>query len=715
VRRSAAPLRGACAAALAVVLSASACSLAPIDLAAEKPLALRSTITDAAGGTLARLFEENRAYVPLRRLPPVLVDAVLAAEDARFFEHPGFDAVSIARAAIVNAREGDVVQGGSTITQQYVKNAYFPRPDRTLERKARELRLAIEMERRYSKREILERYLNTVYLGDGAYGVKAAAESFFGHGVGDTNLAEAALIAALIKSPAGYDPRSHPKRALIRRNYILDRMAKLGLVSEDHAARAKTRPLGVTRTPPRIPSRQPYFVEAVKREILGDRRLGADEDARARALWRGGLQVETTLEPRLQAAAERAVDAILGRRGDPAAALVAIRPRTGEIVAMVGGRSWKASQVNLALGRAGGGSGRQPGSAFKPIALAAALESGMRIEDRYEAGPASFTFDDGTTWSVGNNEGSSTGLISLYEATVHSVNAVFARLSLAVGPDRIATQAALMGVRSKLGAHPSIALGAEEVSVLDMAAAYATLANHGTAVEPTTIKSIGLPTGGHLGPDQDRIESAVSPGAAYLITTALQDVITRGTGRAAAIGRPAAGKTGTSNDYADAWFVGYTPDLVAAVWVGYPEGRIPMTSVHGIRVLGGTYPAAIWRTFMTDALAGTPPKQFRLPRRELVRVEIDPDSGLLAAPWCPGKMQTMLRQEAPTRYCPPPPPPVIDPVVPEVKKERANERKKDEDARKKEEKAEGKPKPKPKPSPKPEPKPTPKPNPTPTG
>jgi len=649
---------------LAAALFAGGCSLAPIDLEAERPLALRSTITDASGGLLARLYEENRAYVPYRRIPKVIIDAVLAAEDDRFFEHPGFDAASIARAAIVNTREGEFVQGGSTITQQYVKNVYFTRPHRSLERKARELRLAIEIEQRYSKREILERYLNTVYLGDGAYGVKAAVESLFGHGLEVTTLREAALVAALIKSPAGYDPREHARRARPRRDYILARMADLGMVSPTDAGRAVAGSLGVRATPPRIPTREPYFVEAVKREILRDRRLGATEDDRSRLLWQGGLRVETTLEPDLQEAAARAVEGVLDRRGDPAAALVAIRPATGEIVAMIGGRSWKASQVNLALGRAGGGSGRQPGSAFKPLVLATAIESGMTTADRFEAAPAVFTFDDGSQWTVGNSEGSGAGLLSLHEATVRSVNAVYARLALAVGPDRIANQAALMGVRAPLGAHPSIALGSEEVSVLDMATAYATLANHGTAIEPTTIRSIRLSNGPAFEPEQDRVESAISPGTAYLVTTALEDVIRRGTGTAAAIGRPAAGKTGTSNDYADAWFVGYTPELVAAVWVGYPRGRIPMTSVHGARVLGGTLPAAIWRSFMTQALAGTPPRPFRLPRSELVRVEIDPISGLLAAAWCPGEVKTMLRQEAPHEYCPVPPPEPIPTITP---------------------------------------------------
>ncbi|MDQ3224855.1 MAG: penicillin-binding transpeptidase domain-containing protein, partial [Gemmatimonadota bacterium] len=320
-------------------------------------------------------------------------------------------------------------------------------------------------------------------------------------------------------------------------------------------------------------------------------------------------------------------------------------------------------QVNLALGVDGGGSGRQPGSSFKPIVAATALEAGRSFDDTFESSPAQFTFPDGSSWNVQNAEGGSYGMMSLHEAMVHSVNGVYARLAIDLGPAQIATQAQLMGVESDLPAYPSIALGAAEVSVLDMASAYSTLANNGTAIEPTTIRSIRLSNGEVIKPEQEETARVLAPGNAYLVTKVLQDVIRRGTGRAAYIGRPAAGKTGTTNDYADAWFVGYTPDLVAAVWVGYPEGRIPMLSVHGTQVLGGTYPAAIWRAFMLEALGGVPREGFKRPASDLVRVSIDPASGLLAASWCPGEYRTMLRQQVPTEYCPEPAPePVPTPI-----------------------------------------------------
>jgi penicillin-binding protein 1A len=637
---------------IAISLVGSACTLAPVQLKGERPLALRSTITASDGTLLARLYKENRAPVTLKRLPRVTVRAVLAAEDADFFEHPGYDLRAIARAALANLREGEIVQGGSTITQQYVKNTYFRNPPKSFKRKARELRLAIEVEKLYSKRQILEKYLNTVYFGQGAYGIKAAAETYFGHGVGSLTLAESALLAGLIKAPSTYDPRRHPKQALARRIYVLGRLVELGDISAKEGRAARREGLGLTPAPPRISTRQPYFVEAVRQELLADRRLGSTEGKRDHVLYEGGLRVETTIDLEMQALAEKAVGEVLDQPGDPEAAVVAIRPQTGEVLAMVGGRSWSDSQVNLALGATGGGSGRQPGSSFKPIVAATALEAGIPLSTRFESAPAVLDLGNGATWPVNNAEGADYGLLPLDEALIRSVNGVYARLALELGVGQIASIARLMGIRSRLPAFPSMALGASEVSVLDMATAYGTLANGGTAIEPTTVRSIRTASGETYGADQEVIEGALSPGNVYLLTNTLEEVIERGTGFQADIGRPAAGKTGTTDDYADAWFVGYTPQLVTAVWVGYPDGRIPMTSVHGIRVMGGTFPAQIWQTFMSTALEGEPVRDFTLPKGELVTVEIDPKSGLLAAPWCPGKTKTLLRQLVPTEQCP---------------------------------------------------------------
>jgi penicillin-binding protein 1A len=442
----------------------------------------------------------------------------------------------------------------------------------------------------------------------------------------------------------------------VRRNYVIGRMAELGMIGADEARRARSAGLGLSPKPPRLSVKEPYFVEAVKREVLADERLAPTSTLREKALYRGGLDIRTTLRPRIQAAAEDAVDAVLDRPTDPEVAIVAIEPSTGRIVAMVGGRDWEHSQVNLAMGAEGGGSGRQPGSSFKPIVTAAALETGVSIDTKYESGGAVYELPDGTTWSVNNNEGGGGGRLSVYEGLVYSVNGVFARLGMELGPDRVATQAGLMGVEARLPIYPSIALGASEVSVLDMATAYATLANKGNYIEPTTIEEIRLNDGQVLTPDQETITSVLSRGNIFLLTEAMQDVIERGSGTAASIGRPAAGKTGTTDDHADAWFIGFTPDLVAAVWVGYPQGRIPMTNVRGITVYGGTFPAAIWREFMTRALENVPPSDFDLPNDDIVTVVIDPKSGLLAQKWCKGDKRRMLRQFVPVATCPPPVP-----------------------------------------------------------
>jgi penicillin-binding protein 1A len=639
---------------LAMLLVTAGCSLAPIDLKKERPLALRTTISAGDGSTLARLYSQNRALVDYDVIPDVLKDAVVSAEDARFFRHPGYDIRSIARAALVNLGEGTVVQGGSTITQQYVKNTFFRHPGRTLHRKARELRLAIEVERRFTKEEILARYLNTVYLGGGAYGIKVATRNYFGHGLEDMELHEAALLAAVIKAPSFYDPRAHPNKAIERRNYVLRRMADLGKITAEESEAAIAHELGIKKNPPKTPSREPYFVEAVKREIMSEPRFGETENERAKALYSGGLRIQTTLDLDLQEAAREAIDSTLGLPGDPEAALVAIKPETGEIVAMIGGRDWNASQVNLALGVEGGGSGRQAGSSFKPIVAATALEQGVSLDTRFDAGPGIFTLPDGSTWTVHNSEGTSGGSLPINEALVRSVNGVFARLSLYLGASTIAEQAKLMGIRSRLPIYPSIALGTGQISVLDMATAYATLANHGTAIEPTTIRTIKTAAGETIEPHQKIVPEAVSPGNAFTLTKVMEQVILRGTGHAANIGRPAAGKTGTTNDYADAWFVGFTPELAVAVWVGYPQGAIPMTNVHGIRVFGGTFPALIWKAFMLKALEGVPPTKFSLPPGQYVHVLIDPVSGLLAAPWCPGERVKMIREQVPREYCPVP-------------------------------------------------------------
>lgn len=654
---------------------ATACLKAPqINPPIPAQSAVRSRILAADGTELATLFTENRKPISIQDIPDHVKNAVIAAEDQRFWSHKGFDGKSIIRAAIANIAADDTVQGGSTITQQYVKNIYFPvdRP-RTFKQKILETQIAAKLEKELSKEQILERYLNTVYFGNGAYGIEAAAEHYFRKTTRLLTLEDSALLAGLIRSPESDNPRRAPEAALARRNHVIDRMTNLKMISMNHATQTRIAPMGLTEPPVRQLV-EPHFVEYAKQWVLRNPAFGSDESERAAFLYQRGIEIQTSLDPTLQRHARNAIAQILNRPGDPEASLVAIDPRNGKVVAMVGGRDFSRSQVNLALGRNGGGSGRQSGSAFKPFVLAAAFEDGMRPETTYLSSPPVIRVSKTEVWRPNNNEGRSGGYIPLRTAMTHSVNGVFARLGMDVGPGRVRAMARRLGVTADLGhrtldnrvlAHPSISLGTEEVSVLDMASAYATLANYGTYIKPSPVMSIELQNEEQF---DLRLEArrVLDSGIAWLVTDVLRDVVRSGTGTRAqlAFDRPVAGKTGTTQNYADAWFVGYTPDLAVAVWVGYPDGQIPMRNVHGIRVFGGTFPATIWKLFMDNALEERPVLDFSLPKDDLIKVTINPETGLLAGPYCPnGEEVEMLRQLAPTHTCPSPSPAPVAPVT----------------------------------------------------
>jgi 1A family penicillin-binding protein len=649
------------------VLTASGCVRAPeIEEPEANPLSARSRIFAADGTVLATLFVENRVPVSIGEVPQVLIDAVVATEDQRFFSHQGFDGKAVVRAAARNAAANRTVQGASTITQQYVKNLYFPPGrHRTMQQKIKEAQLAWKLEQRHSKLEILEKYLNTVYLGNGAYGVRTAAEELFSKPVSQLTLSESALLAGLIRSPENDNPRVSPEKALARRNHVLARMASLRMVAHHDAEAAREAPLGL-KLPPTRAVLEPHFVEYVKQSILEDPSFGRNQQERAALLYRGGVEIHTSLDLRLQAVARQAITQNLGRPGDPEASLVAVDPKTGKVVAMIGGRDFNASQVNLALGSKGGGSGRQPGSVFKPIVLAAAYEDGFRPDTVYSAKPPTVRVTRNEVWRPQNYEGKGYGPMNLTTATALSVNAVFVRLGMDVGPLRIKVMAERMGITSPLRPHPSIILGTEEVSVLEMASAYATIANYGVHNPPTPIVGVKLPDNREVRP-RAQGRRAVDAGVAWMVTDTLTHVITQGTGTKAQLERPAAGKTGTTQEIADAWFVGYTPDLVTAIWVGHPSGRVPMISVRGTRVFGGTFPAAIWKEFMSKALAGTPPASFQLPGSDLITIDIDPYTGALWNPSCRGRQTIqILRQMAPSHACPPRPQKATPTPTPEI-------------------------------------------------
>jgi membrane peptidoglycan carboxypeptidase len=551
--------------------------------------------------------EENRTPIPFRQMPHSLREAVIAAEDADYYTEGGISWRAILRAAMVNLRAHRVVQGGSTITQQYVKDVYTG-SRRTVARKVREAIIALKLSRMYTKNQILRKYLNEVYLGHGSYGVQAAAQTYFGKDARDLKLLQSATLAGIIAAPSQFDPISNPGDTRGRRNYVLTRMAHLGYISRERAATLSTRPVQ-TSTDHGAPIPAQYFLSYVRKAL--EAQFGT------RRTFEGGLRVTTTLDLRLQRAARVAVTSHLRTKGDPSAALIAIDPHTGQALAMVGGRNQRKVKFNLATQ-----AHRQAGSAFKVYTLAAALERGYSLQSLWNGPPSllisdprCFTVDPATNvygpWNVSNYADESAGTMTLLDGIANSVNTIFSQVALSIGPDAVAQMAHRMGVRSPLAPVCSITLGTQPVTPLDMVTGYSTVAARGVRHMPTGILVVKDSSKHVVDRQSDRGKQVLEPHVADLVTYALQGVIQHGTGTAANIGRPAAGKTGTAQNYHDAWFCGYVPQLVTCVWVGYPQGEIGMYNVEGFpEVFGGSIPALIWHDFMSTALAHTPPIGF---------------------------------------------------------------------------------------------------------
>ncbi|HVM54016.1 MAG TPA: transglycosylase domain-containing protein [Acidimicrobiales bacterium] len=563
---------------------------------------------DADGNRLAELSGgENRTSIPLADVSPHLVDAVLAAEDRQFFRHPGVNFAAITRAAIADLR-GRPLQGGSTITQQYVK-LVFVGTERTIVRKLKEATLAVKLERELAKEEILERYLNRIYFGRGAHGVQAAAQAYYGVDAGDLTAGQSAYLAGLIRAPEAADASRAPDEADARRDLVLRAMVEEGYLSGEErdaiaavpvADTVRDRDEAVQDKVEGAAYGTQYFVEHVRRQLAA--RFG---DARVNG---GGLRVHTSIDLGLQRAAYEAVYAdVLAEEGDPAGALVAV-DTGGWVRAMVGGRDWDAedpfARVNFATGTDGGGTGRQAGSSFKPFVLATAVADGFSVESAFDA-PASIVFpgaNAGRDYTVHNYENAGYGRMNLVEATARSVNTVYAKLIEAIGVERVAGFTRELGITSEVPPLLSITLGTPSVSVLEMASAYATFATRGVRVEPNVIVKVTDADGNVLWEPSPRVTRVMEEAEADVVNHVLRQVIARGTGTRARIGTDAAGKTGTTQSYGDAWFVGYTPGLSTAVWIGYPEGQDrPLRGVHGINVTGGSLPAEIWRRFMAVA------------------------------------------------------------------------------------------------------------------
>jgi membrane peptidoglycan carboxypeptidase len=621
----------------------------------EPPLPQRTTILAADGSVLATIFAENRQEIPLDRMAPVLRQAVVAIEDSRFFQHGALDTRGSVRALVADLKSGRAAQGGSTLTQQYVKNrlaentadaevrqaAFAP----TTVRKLKELRYAAALEKRLSKEQILERYLNIVYFGAGAYGVEAAAGRFFGKHAAQLDLTEAATLAGMIRSPTAYQPDTHPREALARRNTVLDRMAALHLINAVQTSAAKSRPLRLHVTPAPngcVAARAPFFCDYVRHELLGDPVFGRTPAVRQAALRQGGLTVRTSLDPDMQRAAQRAVDRAVppDNRAGKAAAEVLVRPGTGEITAMAldrelgpvrnPGHTW----VNFAADTDHGASiGMQAGSTFKVFTLAAALERDMPFGTRLPA-PRSFTptgYRDcaghrvGDSRPLGNSADSEGGKdFSLVTGTWHSVNTFFLGLERKVGLCPVVKMAERLGMRQAAGTplqqYASFTLGFNPVSPARLAAAYAAFGARGRYCAPVAITKVTGPAGRSLPVPSAHCHRALDPDVADAVNHVLTGVLSKGTAKGNGIGRPAAGKTGTVDNYAAAWFAGYTPDLAGAVWVGDPRGGFahPLRDVclggtcYG-EVFGADIPAPIWHDTMTAALSGVPAHGFHRP------------------------------------------------------------------------------------------------------
>jgi penicillin-binding protein 1A len=588
-------------------------------------VALTSKIYDADGNLLATFHgEENRELLSYEQIPRNLIDAVIAIEDERFYQHQGFDIEGIIRSFIINLTSGGIEQGATTITQGYVKNVYIPEEkyEITYERKIKEAALAYQLEKIYSKEEILEMYLNTVYFGEGAYGVQAAAKEYFNKDIEYLNLGECAMLAGLLKSYL-FSPYLDSKAALERRNIVLYKMFELGYIDRDEYDNAINMPIITQR--PREETEDifaPYFVEYVKQELI--------EDYGVEKVFKGGFEIYTTLDPEMQIAAENAIAEVLTDSEDPEAALVAMDPTNGYIKAMVGGKDFTEMKFNLATQ-----SKRQPGSTFKVFALLSALEQGVSPYMTFNPnGDVIFNIEGSEPWKVGNynNQKYDINEMTVLEATVKSVNVVYSQLIMKIEAYGMAKLAMDMGIETYMDPYPAMGLGGltTGVSPLEVCTAFSTIANYGVRNDPVAILKVVDKDGDIIKEHQKESRQVVTPINAYRAIEIMQQVMQRGTGtRAKLEDRPCAGKTGTTDEAENAWFTGFTTNLAASVWMGYAEANVKMGTLHDMRVQGGAHPALIWKSFMSEATKNLPAENFVRPQDDIINVQvvINPETG----------------------------------------------------------------------------------------
>ena len=582
-----------------------------------------SKIFDDSDELITEFHVERRIFVPLAQIPQALKEAIIATEDARFYSHFGVDPMGIARAVYQNFRHGRIVEGGSTITQQLAK-VLFLTPDKSLDRKLKEAVLAVELERRYPKDRLLEMYLNQIYFGHGAFGVEAASRTFFGKSVKDLSIAESALLAGLPKAPSTYSPFEHPEAAKRRRATVLARMVDVNVLKDAESKKLAAAKLDLV-PPERRRTTGQHYLEYVQQ--LLESAYGAD------VVFKGGLQVYTTLSPTMQLKAEQSLreglKALETRRlkaseksgtapvtERPEGALLALDPQTGHIKAMVGGYDFFKSEFNRATQAR-----RQPGSSFKPFVYIAALEAGLTPATVVEDSPVEFPGGpNGKPWKPENYDRKFRGPVTYQQALEESVNVAAVKVQERIGLRRTIDVARRMGVESPLGENLSLALGTSELSLLELTSAYGTLANQGRWLHPTAVRYVLDAQGKLLEENVPEPKQVLTPELAFVATQMLKGTIERGTGVAAkALGRPAAAKTGTTNDYSNAWFIGFTPQLATGVWVGYDRPRSLGKDETGSRVA-----VPIWTTFMQSALAGMPAEDFPIPEKVvLVPVDLD--------------------------------------------------------------------------------------------
>ncbi|MBE3092439.1 MAG: PBP1A family penicillin-binding protein [Chloroflexi bacterium] len=619
------------------------------------PIAQTSKVYALDGSLITEFHaEENREIISFNEMSPYIKDAIVAVEDKRFLEHKGVDYIRIIGAFIADLKAGELVQGASTITQQYVKNIYFS-PEKTFRRKINEALIAIQLERNYTKDKILEMYLNTINFGSGTYGIEKASEIYFGINASELDLPQSALLAGLVRAPEIYSPLNDIEKAKLRRDLVLQLMYEQELIETSQYLNALAAPITLneksTAGPDQFSSRvAPYFVDYVKQNLYNQKFTDYD-------VFKGGLRIYTTLDINLQQKAENAVKKVFPEDIGPSYSLISIDTDNGYIYAMIGGKDYSASKFNIATqGK------RQPGSVFKVLVLMESIRQNISPNNTFNPnGPITIDMEEGPDWEVDNYGGQKFNVdqMSVVDGTINSVNVVYAQLMMEVGAENVESLCNEMEIYD-IGSNPAIAIGGLKTGItpLDLSKVFSTLASGGIYRQPVCILKITDPQGNILyeyNPDKNESNHRIlEKPIAYHITQILKKVIESGTGTGANIGRPAAGKTGTSDGPNDAWFAGYTPDLVTVVWIGYPDSNQPMEPINGRVVVGGTYPADIWREFMISALEDVPVSDFDKPDEELVDIKVCTESNLLDTFWCPEESiqwHIYVKDEEPQDIC----------------------------------------------------------------